>query len=83
MNTSKHTNMTIQSTTAMNTTTAMPPRNPAAEAYWRSVKLCIARADGSTEIHHMDGRVGRFSGDGRKARASEGSMDSTSVTLAA
>ena len=50
---SSHTNMTIQSTTAMNATT-MLFRNPAVNAYWKSVKLCVAKPDGSAEIHHLE-----------------------------
>ena len=83
MNTSSQTNLTIQSATIMNTTTAMPRRNPAAEAYWKSVKLCIAKRDGSAEIHHQDGRVERFNQDGRKDRDTEESSGSKAVTLAA
>ena len=45
----------------MNTATAIPVRNPSACAYWKSVKLCVAKPDGSAVIHHLDGRVVRIS----------------------
>jgi len=49
----------------MTTTTAMTAARPATTTYWKSVKLCLARPDGSAEIHHHDGRVERIASDGR------------------
>lgn len=51
--------MIIPTSTAMNTANTMPCRNPAAKAYWKSVKVCVAKSDGSAVIHHLDGRVSR------------------------
>jgi hypothetical protein len=75
MKTSNQTQMNIQSTTAMNTS-SMPLRNPATNAYWKSVKLCVAKPDGSAEIHHMDGHVERFDANlvGNKALVTLGSQ---------
>ena len=82
MNTSSQTNLTIQSATTMNTTTAMPRRNPAANAYWKSVKLCVAKLDGSAEIHHQDGRVERIGADGhvRQSRTDSVTVDTDGIT---
>jgi len=52
--------MNIQSATAMKTSTIMTRSNPAAEAYLSSVKLCVAKRDGSAEIRHTAGHVERF-----------------------
>jgi hypothetical protein len=62
--------MKIKSYSSMNiqSTTAMTRSNPASEAYWKSVVLCIARTDGSAKIHHLDGRVERIGTDGQPVR---------------
>jgi len=61
------TTMTANPTTAMNTTTAMT-QNSTTSAYWKSVKLCVAKPDGSAEIHHHDGSVERIGADGRAVK---------------
>ena len=43
-------------------------RNTTSQTYWQTVKLCLARPDGSAEIHHQDGRVERIRPDGWRER---------------
>jgi len=59
--------MTTNPTIAMNTT-AMTYTKPAVTAYWKSVKLCVTKPDGSAEIHHHDGSVERIGADGRAVK---------------
>lgn len=49
----------------MTTTPTMAAARPATNPYWKSVKLCLARPDGSAEIHHHVGRVERIAANGR------------------
>jgi hypothetical protein len=62
--------VTTQSIAATNTmnTKAMTTTTQSVQPYWKSVKLCIARPDGSAEIHHQDGRVERIRPDGWRER---------------
>jgi len=57
----------------MKTETTMTTTRRASEvsSYWKSVKLCLARPDGSAEIHHHDGRVERIGNDGWSLRPSK------------
>ena len=55
------------SATTMKTTT-MTRRSPTVEAYWKSVKVCIAKVDGSAAIHYRNGRVELIGADGRPRR---------------
>ena len=75
---------TLLTTTAMNSTTTMTTNRPVTETspYWKSVKLCIAKPDGSAEIHHHDGSVERIGSDGWSLRHSKagGTAKTTSVT---
>jgi len=69
---------------AMKTETTMTATHCASEvsSYWKSVKLCLARPDGSAEIHHHDGRVERIGSDGWSLRTSKPgrTAKTTSVT---
>jgi hypothetical protein len=62
--------MTTQPIAATNTinTNAMTTPTQSVQPYWKSVKLCIARPDGSAEIHHQDGRVEKIRPDGWRER---------------
>lgn len=53
------------------TTMTTTRRAPEVSSYWKSVKLCLARPDGSAEIHHHDGRVERIGIDGWSLRPSK------------
>ena len=52
----------------MNATTTPAMRNTTSQTYWQTVKFCLARPNGSAEIHHKDGRVERIRPDGWRER---------------
>ena len=68
---------TMNNTATMNNATTMTTthRAPEVSSYWKSVKLCLARPDGSVEIHHHDGRVVRIAADGRPQHQPEAARD--------
>jgi hypothetical protein len=79
INTTSHTNMTTQSTTAVTTTTATLSRKPVANVYWKSVKLCVAKPDVSSEIHRQHGRVGA-DGRARHSKTDSVTVDTDGIT---
>lgn len=59
----------------------MPKSNSAASTYWKSVKLCIAKPDGSAEIHHLDGSVERIGADGRVSLVNTDSVTAKTAAI--
>jgi hypothetical protein len=68
--------------TIMTTNSHTTATRAATSPNWKSVKLCLARPDGSAEIHHNDGSVESIWSDGRSHRPSKsgGSRKTVSVT---